>query len=287
MRKLKFNITKESIILIIIGAIIYSIAIKWFLQPSGLYTSGVTGISLILSSLLIDKFNVNIPFSVFLLGLNLPLIYVSWKHVGRTFTIYSFLSVFTVSVLTQLIPEQLITYDKIMSAVYGGTLIGIGVGLTLKAGGSTGGTDIISLLMSYKSDKPMGQYALMVNGSIIILASLLFGWEIGLYTLINVYISSMFIDKIHTRYKKITLNIITSHPDDLVSAIHRRVKHGITRINATGAYSKQHREILYMVISSYELKAVKQAIDEVDAGAFVNITDSMEILGNFKTHKIS
>lgn len=276
----------QNIIITLIGSFLYAVGISWFIIPAGLYTGGFTGIAQLLSDFLDYQVNIKIPISMLWFGLNLPIFYIGFKSVGRRFTFLSIVSVIFGAIILEFIPVYVISQDRMLNAIVGGVITGIGVGITLKVGSSTGGMDIVSQYLSYKGDKSVGQYSFGINFFIVVIAGALNVWEIALYTIINLFISSIVVDKIHTRHHKLTLLIVTEHREALVKAIHSRIIRGITTIPAFGAYHQKEKDVLLMVISSYELYNVIAIIKEVDPTAFTDVIKSQNIFGNFLKQKV-
>jgi uncharacterized membrane-anchored protein YitT (DUF2179 family) len=279
----------QNIFITLVGAFLYSAGISIFIIPAGLYTGGFTGIAQLISDFTEHFIGYKLPVSALWLLLNIPVFVIGFKHVGRRFTFLSIVSVLFGSIILEFLPVVPLgdgAIDRMLYAIMGGVITGIGVGITLKVGSSTGGMDIVSLYLSYKGDRSVGQYSFVLNALIVLIAGATNVWDIALYTIINLFISTLVIDKIHTRHNKFTLLIVTQRREDLVKIIHSRVTRGITIIPATGAYLKQERDILFMVISSYELYNIKAIIEEVDPQAFTNVIKSQYIFGNFLKQKI-
>lgn len=154
--------------------------------------------------------------------------------------------------------------------------------MTLKWGASTGGVDIIAMVLSRMKDKPIGPYIFTLNGIIIGAAGLLYGPEKALYTLVALYVSTRVIDAIHTRHEKLTAMIVTKKGDELKKAIHSKLIRGITLLPARGAFSNENKDMVMIVITRYELYDLEKIIKEVDPKAFTNIIQSTGIFGFFR-----
>ncbi|MBS4212177.1 MULTISPECIES: YitT family protein [Neobacillus] len=272
----------KKIVIVIVGAFLTALGMNLFLIPANVYSSGFTGIAQLLSKVLTEYTPLNISMGVLLLLLNIPVAFLGWKKVGKSFTIYSFLSVVLSSLFLELIPIHRMSHDILLNAVFGGVIIAAGVGITLKWGASTGGLDIIAMVLSRMKDKPIGPYMLLLNGIIIITAGFLYGWEKALYTLVFLYTSTRVIDAIHTRHAKLTAFIITKNADELKKAIHKKLVRGITMLPAKGAFSNETREMLMIVITRYELFDLERVIKEVDPHAFTNIIQTTGVYGFFR-----
>lgn len=272
----------KKVVIVAAGALLNALAMNLFLIPANVYSSGFAGIAQLLSKVLSDYTPINISMGLLLLLLNIPVAILGWKKVGRSFTIYSFVSVVLSSLFLSIIPIKQVSHDILLNAVFGGVILAIGVGITLKWGASTGGVDIIAMVLSRVKDKPVGPYMFILNGIIILTAGFLYGWEKALYTLVTLYAATRVIDAIHTRHAKLTAMIITKKADDMKKAIHAKLVRGITMIPAKGAFSNETRDMLMIVITRYELFDLERIIKDVDPNAFTNIVQTAEVYGFFR-----
>ncbi|MFC5735711.1 YitT family protein [Cytobacillus gottheilii] len=268
----------KKIIIVLAGALLNAIAMNFFLIPANVYASGFAGVAQLLSGMLGSFASTGILLFI----LNIPVTILAWKKVGKSFTVYSFISVFSMSLFLELIPIIHLSGDILLNAVFGGVIAAVGVGITLKWGASTGGMDIIAMVLSRLKDKPVGTYFFTLNAIIIITAGVLYGWEKALYTLVTLYASTRVIDTIHTRHEKLTAMIITKKQDEMKKAIHDRLVRGITIIPAKGAFTNETREMLMIVITRYELFDLERIIKEVDPNAFTNVVQTAGIFGFFR-----
>ena len=272
----------KKVVIVIAGALLNALAMNLFLIPANVYSSGFTGIAQLLSKVLSDYTPIQVSMGFLLLLLNIPVAILGWRKIGKSFTIYSFISVVLSSLFLSMIPVKQVSHDILLNAVFGGVIQAVGVGITLKWGASTGGVDIIAMVLSRMKDKPIGPYMLIFNGIIIITAGFLFGWEKALYTLVTLYTSTRVIDTIHTRHAKLTAMIITKKADEMKKAIHASLVRGITMIPAKGAFSNETRDMLMIVITRYELFDLERIIHDVDPNAFTNIVQTTGVYGFFR-----
>ncbi len=249
-----------------------------FLIPANVYASGFTGTAQLLSSI----FGGNVSTGILLFLLNIPVTILGWIKVGKSFTLYSFISVALMSLFLEIIPIYQLSHDILLNAVFGGVIAALGIGLTLRVGASTGGLDIIAMVLSRMSDRPVGTYFFALNGIIILSAGFLFGWEKALYTLVTLYASTRVIDAIHTRHEKLTAMIVTKKYEELKNAIHSKLMRGITTVPAKGAFTNETKEMMIIVITRYELFELQQILKEVDPHAFTNIVQTTGIFGFFR-----
>lgn len=277
-----FFIEMKRILVVIFGSLLVALSLNFFLINANVYASGFSGVAQMVSSVLYDYFGITLSTGILLLLLNIPVFILGWFKVGKGFTIYSIVSVAFMTLFLEVLPILSVSDDIILNAVAGGVIMGIGVGYTLKLGASTGGLDIIAMLLSRIKDKPIGTYFLILNGVIIVMAGILYEPENALYTMLTLYVTTAVIDAIHTRHEKLTAMIVTRNADELQQAIHQTMVRGITILPAKGAYSKEDKHMLYVVITRYELYDLEKIIMEVDPKAFTNIVQTVGIFGFFR-----
>jgi len=272
----------KKIIIVIFGALLNAASLNLFLIPADVYASGFTGVSQLISRTLEEFTPFYISTGVLLLLLNIPVAILGWMKVGRSFTLYSFLSVAATTFFLTVIPLYHMSNDILLNAVFGGVIAAVGVGLKLKWGASTGGLDIVAMLLSRMKDRPVGIYFFTLNSVIIISAGLIYGWEKALYTLVALYASTRVIDAIHTRHEKLTAMIITKKAEELKKAIHGKLVRGITTIPAKGAFTNESKDMMIIVVTRYELYDLEHLIKDVDPNAFTNIVETAGIFGFFR-----
>ena len=272
----------KKLFVVLVGAMLTATGLNLFLIPANVYSSGFAGIAQLLSSVLTQYTPITISTGILLFLLNVPVTILGWLKVGKSFTVYSFISVAATTFFLEIIPVYPLSKDILLNAVFGGVILAVGVGFTLKWGASTGGVDIIAMILSRMKDKPVGTYIFALNAVIIIMAGLLYGWEKALYTLVTLYVTTRIIDTIHTRHEKLTAMIITNKGDELTKAIHEKLVRGITSIPAKGSYTKEQKEMLIIVITRYELFDLERIIRTVDPKAFTNIVETAGIFGFFR-----
>lgn len=277
-----FLFEAKRILIVIFGSLLNAISLNFFLIGANVYASGFTGAAQLISSVFNDVLGIEIGTGVLLFLLNIPVIILGWFKVGKGFTVYSVVSVLFTTLFLTFIPVIELSQDIILNAVFGGVIGGIGVGITLKLGASTGGMDIVAMVLSRMKDKPIGTYFLILNAVIIAMAGILYEPENALYTMLALYVTTRVIDAIHTRHEKITAMIITRHADELQRAIHNQMVRGITIIPAKGAYTKEDKNMMYLVITRYELYDLERIIGEIDPNAFTNIVQTTGIFGFFR-----
>lgn len=273
--------------IVIVASIIMSIGITWFIDKAGLYSGGIPGIAQIIRNVFQKFFKVdNLNIGVLTLILNIPLLILGWFGVSKKFTIYSFISVIVQTLILGLVPEVDFKVDTLTNALIGGMLMGIGTGLALKFGTSTGGVDIISQYISLKKGATVGFIGLTINLVITFLSGILDTWTVAIYTAIRLIITTIFIDKIHTAYNYLAVEIITSSLD-IANDVVEKMGRGMTILKGEGAFTHQEKIVLDCVISSYELAYLQDIIDKYDQKAFVIVKPVKKIIGNFKRKVIN
>ncbi|MBE6183189.1 YitT family protein [Heyndrickxia ginsengihumi] len=261
--------------MVVLGSVIVGLGYNFFLIPNKILSSGLSGIAIMLG--LITPINTGVLNFV----LNLPLLIVAIFKLGNKFVFYTITSVVVLSVSLYVIPVIQLSTEPILSSLFGGVLTGLGIGIIFKASGSSGGFDIIAMLLAKNKDFPLGSILSALNGIVVIISGFVFNWDAALNTLVAIYTTGKVIDTVHTNHIKLTLMIITNKGDEMKSKLLQSVYRGITIMDGEGAYSGESRKVLLTVITRYQLTDVKKLIKEVDENAFVNITETTEVMGSF------
>jgi uncharacterized membrane-anchored protein YitT (DUF2179 family) len=269
------------ILVVIVGAAFIAVSFNLFLIPHQLLSGGLSGVAMIVGYF--TNWNIGLIYFIS----NLPVLIWGMVAVGRKFIILSVISVVFTVWFMQIIPVDPISFkfDQTISAVFGGVLLGIGSGITLRIGGSSGGFDIIGSILTRKHDFPLGSFLLAIN-SIVVIALGYFkaDWNLALYSMLSMFIVSRVMDTIHIRHMKVTAFIITEQKD-LITKRLLSLPRGVTLIKTAGAYSNQEKDMLMTVITRYELAEFKSIIKECDPKAFVNIVETTTVLGEFRKIK--
>jgi uncharacterized membrane-anchored protein YitT (DUF2179 family) len=213
--------------------------------------------------------------------LNLPLLVIGMFKLGKKFIFFTIVSVIVTSVGLYIIPVTPIASEPILSSIFGGVVGGFGAGMILRASGSSGGFDILALLLTRKKDMPLGSILSSLNAIVVVISGFVFGWDVALNTLIGIYASGKVIDTIHTSHIKLTLMIVTQKGEEIQKNLLQHFYRGITIMDGYGAYTGSNKKILMTVITRYQLTDIKRLINETDPEAFVNITETKEVMGAF------
>ncbi|MGL5541194.1 MAG: YitT family protein [Erysipelotrichaceae bacterium] len=266
---------------VIVGALISAINIRSFIHAGGLFPGGFTGVTVLIQRIAQTYFQVEVPYSLINILLNVGPAFLAYKTVGKRFTMYSCLMIGLSSFFVDILPVIPLTDDILLVSIFGGIVGGLAVGIVLKANASSGGTDFIAMHYAKKFNVSTWNYVLGFNAIIILIAGALFGWEKALYSIIFQFVSTQVVKYLHVRYERVTLFIVSSNPDLLVDELLKFTHHGVTRLEGIGGYSKLPRTMLYTVISSNEVSDVMKFVRKIDASAFINVTKSVQIDGNF------
>ena len=298
----------QRIFAVILSTLIYGIGIAWFLEASmiPLYSGGIPGIGQFIRDVLWVWFRIDLGSSflgIFVFLANIPLLVLGWVGVSKRFAIHSLISVILQSIVLSWFPVVNLGLssrsDALAAAVLGGLLIGLGAGLALKYGTSTGGLDIIAQYVSLKKGKSVGFITMLMNVSIAILGGLVVGGDIGSdglvisggviasYTIIRIIITTVMVDRVHTSYHFLSVDIITSEPEPIVNDVLIKVYRGVTLMKVEGAYSHQHKTLIYVVIAAYELHTLLGLVKRIDPNAFVVTRPVKNVFGNFKKKTIA
>jgi len=265
-----------------IYAVLSSIAINFFYQPGHVFSSGLTGLAQICSTLSQKLLGVYLPVSATLYILNIPLFILAWVKIGKKFTIYTIVTVTMSSLFIQIMPELTLTTDPIINAIFGGLFMGCGIGYGLRNGISSGGTDIVSIAIRKKTGSDVGKISLVFNTIVVFLTGILFGWKYMFYSLFSIFVSSRMTDAIFTKQKKMQVMIVTKKADAIIKAIQEELHHGVTIINdAEGAYNHEKTTVLITIITRAEFSPFKTIMKNIDPSAFVSISEDVKILGKF------
>lgn len=265
-------------IAIIIGAAIAGLSYNLLILPNSIAPSGISGVAAI-----ITRFT-NINMGVLIVGINIPLYLISWKRLGLDFGIKSIVGTVVMSVTIDYIPvSPIIAGEPLLGAVFGGMMLGAGLGIAFRNTGSTGGTDILAKLVeSAFPAHSIGNYVMAMD-IVVILANGLTGENsayVVLYSFICMYISAAVIDFMQEGVKTAKVYyIITEKAEDIASRINNEISRGATKIKAVGAYTEQEKTMLVCLVLRTEIAKLRRLIKEEDPDAFVYVMDAREVSG--------
>jgi len=262
--------------LITLGSAICAVAINGILIPHKFVSGGVTGLALVIHYLV-----PSLPVSGLYFVLNLPLFVLGWKFVGRRFFLYSIAGMTIFSGSLQWVHLPITIHDPIPSALLAGIISGVGSGVILRSVGSAGGTDILAVTLLNRFSVRLGTTTLAFNAGVLVLAAMFSPLEPVLYTLIYMYVTSHVMNLVVAGLsQRKAVIIISSQWKEISRRVLEQVRRGVTILGGHGAFSGREEQVLYTVITFRELARTKRIIREVDPGAFVVVTDTLEVMGH-------
>lgn len=278
----------------VLGALIYAFSMNKFIIPISLYSGGFMGISQIVRTLFVDYLNMPIGnfdiAGIIYYVLNVPVFILAYKSLGKTFFRKTVLSVTSISIFLSIIRipnEPILGNDVLATCVIGGLLAGVGTGITLMTGGSSGGTDIIGLyLIKNNKNFSIGKINLIVNLFIYSVCLFLFDETIVIYSIIFAAVSAIAIDKVHSQNINVQAIVVTKNNiKDMEEEIMNKLTRGITKWDSKGAYTGNDSKVLFIVLSKYEVNKLKRIVKKHDENAFIVVNEGIYIDGNY-TKKI-
>ncbi|MCP8852066.1 YitT family protein [Latilactobacillus sakei] len=279
------KMSSKRIVIAMVYGFLAAVSVNLFLIPAKTYSSGVTGVAQLLTAL-VSYLGGSLSVAALVFILNVPLLVLAWFKINHQYAIFSIVAVFTSVIFLKIIPVpvQPILTERFAGALFGGALIGLGVGLCFRAGFSTGGTDVIVTLVGRLTGKRVGVVNNVINGMIILAAGIFFGWGAALYSIVEIFVSSLLMDYIYTQQQKVTVTIFTKQPEALKKRM-REFIHGATELDGTGLYTNQETSVIMTVVSKYDLTALKLVVQDADPNAFVNIQSTMNLWGRFESNE--
>lgn len=278
-----FNLKKDgkNLFILCVASFLMAVNIKTFVRTADLFPGGASGLTILLQRIGETYFGVMLPYTVINLLLNAVPVYIGFRFIGKKFTLYSCLMIVLTSVLTDIIPAYIITYDVLLLSVFGGIINGAVVSMCLLAEATSGGTDFIAIFLSDKKGVDSFNVILGVNVVILSVAGLLFGWEKALYSIIFQYVSTQVLHMLYKKYQQATLFIVTNQAKEVCEVIFKISNHGATVMDSEGSFEGHERQMVYSVVSSAESKQVVEAVKKTDPNAFINVVRTEQLQGKF------
>lgn len=259
----------------LIGATMAAASIELFLVPNSIIDGGIIGIALILDYL------TDLPFGLLLVVINLPFLFSGYKHIGRNFFISSIFSIVALAIIE--IPLHRLepfVDDPLLATVFGGLLLGAGVGIVIRFGGALDGTEIVGILLSRKLPFSVGEFVMFANIFIFSWAGFVLGWEQAMYSILTYYIASKTIDAVIQGMNDTkSIIIISDEFEELGQAINDRLGRSVTKLYGKGGYNDRDKEVIYLVVTRLEISKLKQVIHDIDPKAFLTIMNTQEVHG--------
>ncbi len=267
----------KPIVLVVFGAFLAATGLELFLIPNKIIDGGIIGISIISSYLS------GLPLGLFTFFLNAPFFYVGYKQIGKTFALMTLTGVTALSIfvyLYHLSHAAAATQDLLLSTIFGGILLGAGVGTVIRYGGSMDGTETVSILLSKKFPFSVGEIVMFFNIFILLSAGFVFGWDRAMYSLITYFVAYKTIDlTIEGLEQMKAVTIISIRPREIQEAISARLGRNVTFIYGKGGYTGVYKEMIYCVVTRLELAKLKKIVLDFDKNAFVAIEHVYDVMG--------
>lgn len=286
MKLLHSKKNKEYFIMLV-GSFLFCAGLNWFIVPVGLYNGGTVGIAQIIRTLI--QGYIPLPSGFDIAGIinflfNIPLLCLAYVKFGKDLFFKTLFSVITQTILFSIlsIPQVPIISEQITACLIGGLMAGAGVGITLRAGGSGGGADILGLYFTQKyKDFSVGKLTLIINAIVYSTCAILFELPTAIYSIIYSAVYSFVVDKTHIQNINSSVMIFTKK-EDLYKKIIESLRRGTTYWKGTGGYTQTDTYVIVTVLSKYEIRQLKQVLAIEDPNAFIIVNNGLEILGNYE-----
>lgn len=265
-----------NIIFMTIGVILAALALECFLVPNQIIDGGIVGISIMAGYI------TNLNLGLFLIILNIPFFFLGYGEFGKTFILSAFYSVSLLSYLTTFASEHLhpVTNDLLLASLFGGGILGAGVGLVLKNNSCLDGTEILAMKISKKIPYSVGEIIMVINVFIFLTAGFLYGWEKAMYSMLTYLIAYRAIDLVvQGLSEENSIRIVSDKSEELGQAIIKNLNKTVTYIEAKGGYSNTKKTMIYCVVPRIELYKLKELVLSIDENAFITIENIHEVYG--------
>lgn len=279
---MRLELEMKRLLMVTLGTIIFVFGVAFFVFPGKLIPGGLTGIATLIQYGL-GQLGLQINIGIVVLVVNIPVMILGLKGISKTFVYYSIYSIILQSFLFGLLTENISWFgqDLLANSALGGLFVGLGAAIALKSGASLGGMDILTQYLALKFQLSIGYMGLIINAGILLIALLIFDVQIAFYTLLMFAISNQLVDRIHTAYKRVRLDIITTKAEEIKSILIQNSVRGITILEGIGAYTNQPRNILMMVMQVHEVYDIRKLIVGVDPESFITMTPVRHLNGKF------
>ena len=262
-------------IFLMLGAFIVAVALEMFLLPNKIIDGGVIGISMMATYI------TNGNLGIFIMLINLPFVLIALRTLGKFFVIQTFFAILMLSIATNMIHWRIVTQDLLLSTVFGGILLGLGVGLILKNNASLDGTEMISIELSKKLKIiSVGELLMGINFFIYMGAGFLLGWDRALYSVLTYYVASKVIDTVLEGLDKAkSVRIVSDKSREIGDSIIQELDISVTYMKTLGGYSRQEKILTYCVVNKFDMPKLKELVHTIDPKAFIVTEDVHEVEG--------
>ena len=263
-------------LMILVGCIIAGASYAYFFVPNNIAPGGITGVATV-----INHYLPWFPVGAMSFMLNIPLFILGYRSGGKRFMFRSFVAMMLLSLFIDILPGGAITRNAMLASIFGGILLGIGMGLVLRAGTTTGGTDLAAQMVHNRfTFISVGTFLFVIDCAVILLAGVVFDVQAALVALIALYINTKVIDMVIKGWNtEQQMMIISDNAAEIARHIMRELDRGATFLEATGAYTGEKRGMLYCVVTRSEIMQVKAIVASIDPHAFVTVSEAHEVMG--------
>ena len=271
----------KNILLIVIGVLLMGFAFNSFFYSNSIAPGGFSGLAAVISDLIFKLTSFYITPTLLYLFFNLFLIFFAYKTLGFKYFIYSLFGIATFSLCIEFLNINIYLNDLFLSSIFGAVLMGVGTGLVVVGGGSTGGGEMLgNILHKFNNELTVGKVTIIVNSVVILLSLATYGLVLSLYSLIAIYLAGIITDKVIEGGKGTkAYYIISEKHEEIANAILNKLYRGATLIDGKGVYSKQDKQILMCLLNKYEARNLKNIVFEIDDKAFLFSTSVTEAYG--------
>ncbi len=258
-----------------IGAFLVAVGLEYFLVCNNIIDGGIIGISILLS------YVKGLPLGALIVGLNIPFFLFGYKKLGQKFLFYSLYAILALGGFVTLFKNcYKITGNPLLACIFGGLIVGTGVGIILKNNGSLDGTEVIAMTISKRLGFSVGEIIMFFNIFILLSAGFVFDWDRAMYSIMAYFVIFKTIDMVLEGFDDSkAMLIVTEKPDEIAKIIMHELGRGVTFLHGQGAYSGIDRKIIYCIINRLELSKIRDVIEDCDETAFVTIQNIHEVQG--------
>jgi uncharacterized membrane-anchored protein YitT (DUF2179 family) len=276
---LKVKETGRDILLIILGSIFVALSINVFIMPNHFVAGGISGLAIMTNHF--TSWSVGLLIALY----NIPIMIWARKELTIRFIVYTLLAIALQSVMLEYITPTTYTNDPLLAGIFGGVLMGVGAGTIIRQSGSSGGMDVVGIVLRKKLGISVGTVSSLSNLVIISVAALIFGLEPAMYTIISILITGLSVDLVQKGLNtRLTAMIVSNASNEIKEAIMTQLNRGVTLIHGRGGFEDVDKDIIFCVVNQFELPRLKEFVTNIDANAFMTISQTTEVLGRFSEH---
>ncbi len=276
---MKVKETGRDILLIILGSIFVALSINVFIMPNHFVAGGISGLAIMTNHF--TSWSVGLLIALY----NIPIMIWARKELTIRFIVYTLLAIALQSVMLEYITPTTYTNDPLLAGIFGGVLMGVGAGTIIRQSGSSGGMDVVGIVLRKKLGISVGTVSSLSNLVIISVAALIFGLEPAMYTIISILITGLSVDLVQKGLNtRLTAMIVSNASNEIKEAIMTQLNRGVTLIHGRGGFEDVDKDIIFCVVNQFELPRLKEFVTNIDANAFMTISQTTEVLGRFSEH---